>query len=195
MDISQTGSGYLLPMVIISIVIVVVIAVVLFQRVSKKRQYLKGDSDAARHPARHRLDYQPEAKPIPVHQPTVTSMPLARTSDVPKPKDIDLTTTRKDLSESLAALAGKYSLYNFTIATADGLVFGSSGGDTTQTDAATYSALFKNDPLTGTPGIVLFGLTHKGSELIGIVREMTPLPNEVVKQIAADTKVILNWWI
>jgi len=195
MDISLTGSGYLLPMVIVGIVVVVVIAVVIFQRRSKKRLYPRGDTDASPYPPSHRLDYQPESKSIPVIQPMLASTPLARTADVPKPKDIDLTNTSKDMTESLEALVGKYSLSNFTIATADGLLFGSSGGDTDQADSATYSEIFKNDPLTETPGVVLFGLTHKGSELIGIVRAKTPLPNKIVQQIAADTKVILNWWI
>ena len=195
MDISLTGSGYLLPMVIIGIVVVVVIAVVLFQRRSKKRRHSEGDTGLSRYPPRHRLDYQPESKPIPAIQPAVTSTPLARTVDVPKPKDIDLTSTRKDMTESLAAIVGKYSLSNFTIATADGLIFGSSGGDTAQTDAASYSEMFKNDPLSEIPGVVLFGLTHKGSELIGIVRAKTQPPREIIQQIAADTKVILNWWV
>ena len=195
MDISLTGSGYFLPMVIIGIIVVVVIAIVIFQRHSQKRRSKRGDPVTSRYPHRHRLDYQPESKLMPVIRPMVTSPSLARAADVPKPKDVDLTNTRKDMTESLEAFVGKYSLSCFTIATADGLVFGSSGGDTDQADSATYSEIFKNDPLTETPGVVLFGLTHKGSELIGIVRAKTPLPNKIVQQIAADTKVILNWWI
>ena len=117
------------------------------------------------------------------------------TADVPKPKKIDLTSTRRDLTESLTALAQKYSLDNFTIATADGLLFGSSGGDTALADAATYSGIFKSDPFSKTPGVSLFGMTHKGSDLVGIVRAKTPLKNEVIQQITADTQVVLNWWV
>ncbi|MFA6224943.1 MAG: hypothetical protein WC620_01875 [Methanoregula sp.] len=83
--------------------------------------------------------------------------------------------------------------HSFTIATADGLVFGSYGGDAAQNDAATYSELFKNNPLVETPGIVLFGLTYKGLELIGIIRTKTPLPEKNVNLITEDTKVILDW--
>jgi hypothetical protein len=195
MDFSLTGSGYLLPMVIIGIVIIVVIAAVLFQIRSKKRSSPRGDTELSPYSPRHPLDYQPQSKPIPVIQPSVIPAPRALAADVAKPKEIDLTKARKDMTESLDALVRKYSLNNFTIATADGLVFGSSMGDTAQADAATYSEMFKNDPLTETRGVVLFGITYKGSELIGIVRAKTPPPNEIMQQIAADTKVILNWWI
>jgi hypothetical protein len=193
MDISLTDSGYFLPVVIIGFVVVVIIAIVIYQSRSKKRLYLKVETDAFMFPHSNRPDYQ--SKVTPVIRPTQTKKPPARTAEMPKPEDIDLTSTRRDMTDSLVALERKYSLGNFTIATADGLVFGSSGGDTSQTDAATYSGIFKTDPLTGISGVVLFGLTHKGSDLIGIVRAKAPLSAEIVQQIAADTKDILNWWI
>jgi hypothetical protein len=195
MDISLTGSGYFLPTVIIGIFVVVAITIVIVRRHAHKRQYPGGEPGASRYPRRHRFDYQPESKLLPVIRPRVTSPPLSKDAVVPKPKEIDLTGTRKNMTESLEAIVGKYSLSGFTIATADGLVFGSSGGDNTQTDAATYSEIFKNYPLTETPGVVLFGLSHKGSELIGIIRKTTPLPHEIVNQIVKDTIVILNWWV
>jgi hypothetical protein len=194
-DISLDGAGYFLPAAIITIVAVVVIGILMFRQRAKKRQSLRGDTAASRHPARNRLDYQPEEKPIPVFRPMAAPAHRTRASALSKPEDIDLTRTRRDITESLAALAGKYSLQTFTIATADGLVLGSSGGDTAEADAATCSELFKNHPLTGTPGVVLFGLTHKGSALVGIVRSPSPLPAEIVSQIDSDTKLILNRWI
>ncbi len=190
MDISLTGSGYLLPIGIIGIIIIVVIAIAIFRRRTGNKRH----ADASVPPV-HPLDYQPASKPTPVFRPVMTTDPLARTAESSRPKDTDLTSTRSNLTESLEALVGKYSLVSFTLATADGLLFGSSGGTSAQVDAATYSEIFKNEPLTGTTGVVLFGLTHKGSELIGIVRAKTPLPAKSVQQIETDTKVILNWWI
>ena len=195
MDISLTGSGYLLPMAIIGIVVIVVIAVVVLRVRTQKRHQLRGGPGSYQNSSGHRLDYQPESRPTPAIHPIVTSTPLARTAEAPKPKEMDLTSTRRDTTESLKALVEKYSLNSFTIATADGLIFGSSGGDTDQTDAASYSAIFRNDPLAVTPGVVLFGFAHKGSDLIGIVRIKSPLPRGIIQQIAADTKIILNWWI
>jgi hypothetical protein len=191
----MTGNEFLLPIVIIGVGIVGIIAVVLSKRRSKKRRYLRDEPDAFRTPPRHRLDYQPKTRPMPAIQPTVRSIPPKRTTDAPPPKDIDLITSRKDITESLAALEWKYSLNNFTIATADGLIFGSSGGDTAKTDAAIYSELFRNNPLVETPGVVMFGMTHKGSDLIGIIRTETPLPGEIVQKISEDTKGILNVWV
>jgi hypothetical protein len=198
MDISLTGSGYFLPMVIIGIVIVVVITAVLFHVRSKKGSFPK--RDLKEYPARNHLDYQPDAKPILVIQPkgiqpAVSPVPKVTAAEVPKETDVDLTSTCRDMTGSLGALVEKYSLNNFTIATADGLIFSSSGGDTAQVDAATFSEIFKSDPTASTPGVVLFGITHKGSDLIGIVREKAPLPKKTRQQIATDTKVILNWWI
>ena len=96
---------------------------------------------------------------------------------------------------SLRALVEKYSLDQFTIATSDGLVFASSGGESAQTDAARYGELFVNDPLAETPGVALFGFTHKGSTLVGIIRTNLQIPGEISRMIEEDTKDILNWWI
>jgi hypothetical protein len=195
MDISLTGSVYFLLIAIIGIVIVVVIAIVLYRKRSKNDQHIGGETKLAPYPLSHRLDYQPEARPIPVFKPMVTPAPLTQAVKRQEIPDIDLTRTRKDLTESLGAIVEKYSLSSFTIATADGLLFGSSGGDTAQTDAATYSEIFTNDPLVETPGVVLFGFTHKGSDLIGIIRPLSIPADEIVQQIEADIKIILNWWI
>lgn len=187
-------TSYLVPGIIIGIALVAVIAVVLLRRHAKKQISRRRETEPLPH-VRHPLDYPLTAKTVSAIQPPAKSAPFAATTGLPGPKNIDLTSNRRDLPDSLAALAQKYSLDNFTIATADGLLFGSSGGDTALADAATFSGIFKNDPLSKTPGMSLFGMTHKGSDLVGIVRTKTPLKNEVIQQIAADTQVVLNWWI
>ena len=193
MDSSLNISGSLLPVAISMIVIILIMVVAFFIKRSGKRQPLQQKTDAS--PPRHRFDYQPVTKPRPVIPSTLRLSPLARGTEISRPKEFDLTTTCNDLTESLAALAAKYSLESFTIATADGLLFGSSAGDRARNDAASCSELFKNDPQTETPGIKLFGIAHKGSELICIIRTKTPLPENSVQQIYADTKIILYWWI
>lgn len=195
MDFSLTGSGSLLPVVIIGIIIGIIIVSVFFVQRLKKRQSHQPESDTSVSAPRHRLDYQPEVKPRPIIPPTVKPTPSAQAAAAVRPDDIDLVSTRKDLTESLVALSEKYSLDSFTLTTADGLVFGSSGGDTSQTDAAIYSGIFKNDPLIETPGVELFSLMHKGSELIGIIRTGTSIPENILNQIITDTNSILNWWI
>ena len=146
------------------------------------------------------LEYQPGAKtisPIPkksIPQPVQTP-PAQRDDVLPRPKGVSVVEGMEDVTGSLRALVEKYSLDQFTLATADGLVFASSGGESAQTDAASYGELFVNDPLAETPGVVLFGFTHKGSDLVGIIRTNLQIPEEISHMIENDTKDILNKWI
>ena len=89
-------------------------------------------------------------------------------------------------------MAEKYSLDSFTIATSDGLVLASSIGDTAQEDAARYG---RNYDGTVPEGVTLFSVTHKGSELTGIIRSESSNTGEFQKRIENDTKDILNKWI
>ncbi len=193
MDGSLNGSGSLLPVAISITVIVLIILVAFFIQRSRRKRSLQQKTDIST--PGHRFDYQPVTKPRPAIPSTLRLSPLARGAEMSRPKDFDLTTTRHDLTESLVALTVKYSLERFTIATADGLLFGSSAGDVARNDAATCSEIFKKDPLAERPGIVLLGIVHKGSELICIIRTKTPLPETIKPRIFADTKIILDWWI
>ena len=177
---------------IIGIILVVIIVAVFFILRSREKKTKEQDTGP---PPPNRLDYHPEAQPRLAFPPTKRSAPLAQAVQGKEPKDVDLISTRKDLTESLGALSEKYDLDMFTIATADGLVFGSSGGDAAQSDAASFSELFRNNPSGEITGVHLFGLNHKGSDLIGIIRTAAPLSGSMVKQIEADTKAILNRWI
>jgi hypothetical protein len=141
------------------------------------------------------LEYQPDARPIsPVSRKSVVQ-PVQRPGVLPRPKPVSVVEGSTDVTDSLHALVEKYSLDQFTIATSDGLVFASSGGESAQTDAARYGELFVNDPLAETPGVALFGFNHKGSNLVGIIRTNLEIPEEISRMIEEDTKDILNWWI
>lgn len=110
-------------------------------------------------------------------------------------REIELMSGREDITQSLIALVEKYSLSTFTIATADGLVFASSGGDDANINAATYTTIASRDPLTKTATIIIRGLIHKGSDLVGIIRTQNPLEEEILMKITKDTQTILNWWV
>lgn len=110
-------------------------------------------------------------------------------------REIELMSGREDITQSLIALVEKYSLITFTIATADGLVFASSGGDDANINAATYTTIDSRDPLTKTTTIIIRGLIHKGSDLVGIIRTQNPLEEEILMKITKDTQTILNWWV
>lgn len=142
---------------------------------------------------RQRLDYQPSAKPIPVAAPLQVSRRVRKPQPVTAPvPDVDLLENSQDLQQSLRALAGKYSLDSFTIATSDGLVFASSGSSTAQEDAAGFC---RNSGGTEPEGMALFSMNHKGSELTGIIRSEGIITGEIKKDIENDTKDILNRWI
>lgn len=108
---------------------------------------------------------------------------------------MDILHGRSDITQSLLALVEKYSLDTFTIATSDGLVFASSGGDDAHTNAATYTMMASRDPYSKTITVIMPGLSHKGSALVGIIWTQNQVPEEILKKISKDTQAILNWWV
>ena len=119
---------------------------------------------------------------------------MVQKNAAPAIKEIEILYGRTDITQSLLALVEKYSLGTFTIATSDGLIFASSGGEDSQTDAATCSKMVNHDlPLT-TPLVIVSGLTHKGSTLVGVIRTQNPVSEDISKRIATDIQAILNWW-
>jgi hypothetical protein len=142
-----------------------------------------------------RLAYQPDSRPIPAVPVGAIPRPVQKTPPQPRQSEISLLNGRADITESLHALVEKYSLGQFTIATSDGLVFASSGEGSAQEDAAQFGGRYANDPHAAIPGIVLSGISHKGSDLVLIIRTPVPVPDEIRQNIENDTKDILNWWI
>ena len=139
----------------------------------------------------------PDTRPSEKSLPVATWVPGARPVRDPRPvpgtlPDVELLKNCQDLQESLKALAGKYSLDSFTIATSDGLVLGSSGGETARMDAARYSQKNNGKDMAG---VTLIGLDHKGSQLTGIIRSSGDISPGIRKRIEHDSKDILNWWI
>ncbi len=108
---------------------------------------------------------------------------------------IELTRNRKTITASLQALARKYSLFEITLATDDGLVFASSAERDVQADAAKYSQIMKQKSSLNEPGVTLFELDHKGSHLVGIIRTKNELVQNGETGIREDTKGILQWWL
>jgi hypothetical protein len=129
------------------------------------------------------------AMPVPISTQVQKQQPPPAIATAP---DTDIVKNCQDFQQCLLALAGKYSLDSFTIATSDGLVFASSGGGTAQEDAASYS---HSDDVSEPAGITLFSVNHKGSELTGIIRSQGIITEETQKRIEHDTKDILNRWI
>ena len=182
------------------LVIVIYAAALLWQRTKRGRT-------PGRIRARgERLDYQPEAKPVwtprpvPISwkekkaEPAPAEPAPAREAPVqraPAPEG-DLLENCHDLEHCLHALAERYALDSFTIATSDGLVLASSGGESAQVDAARFSLQNGGED---SAGMALFGIDHKGSALTGIIRSSARISPDDRKRIERDTQDILNKWV
>jgi hypothetical protein len=186
------------PVIICGIIGAVVVVLVLIAALYLKKTRKPGsssDTDTRTGQKVSRFAYQPETRPVPAVVAKTIPRPVKKSPARPIPQEISLLNGRSDITGSLQAMVEKYSLDQFTIATSDGLIFASSGGQSAQEDAAHYGEWYTNDPLSETPGVVLSGVSHKGSDLILIIRTPLPVTEEIRHCIESDTKDILNWWI
>jgi len=116
------------------------------------------------------------------------------TAELPK-KEIDCIHGMTTISQSLVALAEKYSLDAIILATSDGLLLASSRPGIPDDEVARYCRDNVVDPAGEHPGVTLFGMEHKGSSLVGIVYQNQPVSPESRQKLIGETKDILNWWI
>jgi hypothetical protein len=122
---------------------------------------------------------EPVGKPeVPLSEPT---------PDLPEPL-----TDQGDIGKNMAALAGRYGLDAFTLSSTDGLLIASTSGEGIN-DAANYSQMWKSAQSPSDPGVKIFGITHQGSTIIGIIRSSRELPAGTVEKIEVDAKNILSW--
>lgn len=175
-------------LLIFIVLVIIILAAALFLKKAWGARFADAVSARERtHPPRPTEKSEPAATWVPGLRPVSKQWP--HSDPVPA---IDALKNCTDLQQCLNALAGKYALDSFTIATSDGLVFASSGGTTAQADAAHYNRYAAGkDPA----GMTIIGLDHKGSELTGIIRSAAPLSPEIRRRIENDTKDILNRWI
>ncbi len=145
---------------------------------------------------RHRnLDYQPDARPIsPIRKPAV---PPATGQDTISPvqKNMSVVDGRTDIDDSIRALAEKYSLEGFTLATGDGLVFASWGSPDATVDAANFGGITITMGPERNDGIAFFTTSCKETSLTGIIRSNRRVPASIQRMIERDTQEILNRWI
>jgi len=126
-----------------------------------------------------------------------TIFPDNKTIEVsaPVPTEMNCIDGLTDISQSLAALAEKYSLEEIALATSDGLLLASSREIPEDEDIARYCGMYHTNPLAGLPGIMLFSVDHKGSSLVGIAKTKGRAPENLKHDMIRETKDILNWWI
>ncbi len=111
---------------------------------------------------------------------------------VPSLREIDPGKTGS-LEESLGAITRKYDLASFTLATADGLLIGSTKKDA-EDEAARCSYLYTQGRVQDETGVELFGIPHRGETVIGIACSPVPLSTELTDALEQDTRDVLNHW-
>jgi hypothetical protein len=98
------------------------------------------------------------------------------------------------LEEYLGAIGEKYSLASFTLATADGLLIGSTRPGA-QDEAAQYSYLYTQGKLQDETGAELLGIPHRGETVIGIARPSEHLSADLMNALEQDTRDALRHWV
>lgn len=116
-------------------------------------------------------------------------------ASAPLRKEIDCLQDKANITQSLVALAEKYSLDEITIATSDGLLLASSLKAPSADNIARYCKMYTINSRPWPPGTLLFGVEHKGSFLVVIAKTKDPLLQEPDPELVHKTKDILNWWI
>jgi len=109
------------------------------------------------------------------------------------PGDIDPRGVRS-LEEYLGAIGRKYSLASFTLATADGLLIGSTRPGS-EDEAARYSHLYAQGRLQDETGAELLGIPYRGETVVGIVRPSEHLSAELMNALEQDTRDALQRWV
>lgn len=190
----ESWSGYSIPLIIIGIlcIAVIVVAAHTIKKNREKKQVLQKKYKASNF-SYQRQKYRPEKKLIQRMLPALQSRTVPKTP-IPASEENTILHNKTDNTQNLLQLTWKYSLDICTIATSDGLVVATSGGEQAQTDAATYGKMQTPDQNLIIPGVMIFELKLKGSALVGIIRTKNPVSEDISKKIAADTQAMLNLW-
>lgn len=139
--------------------------------------------------------YRALTRPEPEASPGVTNDRGAPdlAGSAPLPKGID-PRNAGSLEECLGTITEKYNLASFTLATADGLLIGSTKRGA-EDEAARYSYLYTQGTLQDETGAELLGIPHHGETVIGIARPSEPLSPELASALEQDTRDVLQHWV
>ncbi|HVP95014.1 MAG TPA: hypothetical protein VMS89_07580 [Methanoregulaceae archaeon] len=111
---------------------------------------------------------------------------------VPEPEQGIRLRDQGDISKNMQAFIEKYHLDSFTLSSDDGLVIASTSTEG-QRDAANYSQSFRAGQQSPEPGTMVFGMNHRGSTIIGIIKSGYEIAGPVFADIEADANNILIW--
>ncbi|MFA7562267.1 MAG: hypothetical protein WCY70_02385 [Methanoculleus sp.] len=98
------------------------------------------------------------------------------------------------LEETLGAISEKYSLLSLTLATADGLLIGSTKPGS-ENEAARYSHLYSQGKRHEEGGTELLGISYRGETVVGIAHPSEHLSSELMSALEQDIRETLQHWV
>lgn len=98
------------------------------------------------------------------------------------------------LEETLDAISKRYCLASLTLATADGLLIGSTRPGS-EGEAARYSHLYSQGRLHEEEGVELLGVSYRGETVVGIAHPPERLSSEQTNAIEQDIRETLQHWV
>ncbi|HNX17630.1 MAG TPA: hypothetical protein PKM50_04775 [Methanoregula sp.] len=186
--VSGIDDIFLILIVIVAIAAGIAVLLIIQKKQADNEELLrKIDEEILRHPV--------QVKDSPGDISSVIPQKDTVAKPEPVPKKINCIQGMTDISQSLAALSEKYSLEEIILATSDGLLLASSSRTPPAEDIARYCGIYQVNPLEQIPGIMLFGVQHKGSSLVGIAKTGDLSVQERGHDLITETQDILNWWI
>jgi hypothetical protein len=141
----------------------------------------------------HYLDYQPPPRPL---YPFLKAAKIRQdllAGTAPCQNRPNIGDAAAAIPGSLDALAEKYSIDEFTIATSDGLVLASNGAVCATDDAARFGGTHGIEG--DSPLVTILPFFWNGFDLKAIIRTHTKIPERYIPMIERDTQEILNRWI
>ncbi|MDD4566281.1 MAG: hypothetical protein PHU37_00100 [Methanoculleus chikugoensis] len=118
---------------------------------------------------------------------------LTEPVSTPPPKPIE-PAKMGSLEETLGAISEKYSLASLTLATADGLLIGSTKSGS-EDEAARYSHLYAQGRLHDEEGVELLGVSYRGETVVGIAHPSEHLSGEQTNALEHDIRETLQHWV
>jgi hypothetical protein len=132
-------------------------------------------------------------RPDPPDAPVTPEEPSGPVGSMPLFSDIDPRSTGS-LEESLGAISERHGLSSFTLATADGLLIGSTRPGA-EDEAARYSYLYTQGKLHDEAGVELLGVSHHGETVVGIAHPSEHLSAEQMSTLEQDIRDTLQHWV
>ena len=186
----ESLSILLLQVLVLVCSLQVVIMMIVLYHLTKILDQVKGPA-----PVR---DQSPKIRPLPVPVPAPASLPpVQRTlsrSAVKSSSAVEILNDRRDIRGSIQAVCDKFGLQDMIITTRDGLVVVSRSPGVAE-EAAQLTGIYRRGGKTEDRDLHFLPVTHRGDELLVILRAARSLDDAERKAIEQDVAQILNWWL